>query len=191
MNEKPMAERADSLLGQRESLPPDWLNEVGVLKRREIEARILLPMLRAFAKSFGERQVLEIARAVILNLARQQGAEMAQQRGCCDLHSFADALSDWKKDDAYVMRVLEQSDDRLSFDVTRCRYAEMYQQLGVPDLGRVLSCGRDSALMSGFNPEVTLTRTQTIMEGASHCDFRFARRKDAETGPVPDADDND
>jgi hypothetical protein len=41
------------------------------------------------------------------------------------------------------------------------------------DLGASLSCCRDFALIEGVNPAVTLTRTQTIMEGASHCDFRF------------------
>jgi hypothetical protein len=33
--------------------------------------------------------------------------------------------------------------------------------------------GRDFALVEGFNPKINLTRTQTIMEGADYCDFRF------------------
>jgi predicted ArsR family transcriptional regulator len=162
-------------------LPPaDHLNEVGVLKRREIEARILLPILEAFEKQFGEQRVREIAREVILELARAQGAELMQQAGCCNLRTFAVALDDWKKGDAYDMQVLEQSDDRLDFNVTRCRYAEMYHRLGVPWLGRLLSCNRDYALIEGFNPDVKLTRTQTIMEGAAYCDFRFERRPNSE-----------
>jgi hypothetical protein len=52
----------------------------------------------------------------------------------------------------------------------------MYHRLGVPWLGRLLSCNRDYALIEGFNPDVKLLRTQTIMEGASYCDFRFERR---------------
>jgi hypothetical protein len=36
-----------------------------------------------------------------------------------------------------------------------------------------LSCARDYALIEGFNPDVSLKRTQTIMEGATHCDFRY------------------
>jgi hypothetical protein len=28
-------------------------------------------------------------------------------------------------------------------------------------------------MIAGFNPDLKLTRTQTVMEGASHCDFRF------------------
>jgi hypothetical protein len=61
--------------------------------------------------------------------------------------------------------------------VTRCRYAEMYRELGMADLGRVLSCNRDGAFCMGFNPAIQLTRTQTIMEGAACCDFRYALAK--------------
>lgn len=49
----------------------------------------------------------------------------------------------------------------------------MYRDLGVPELGVLLSCNRDHALIEGFSDNVTLTRTQTIMEGAPYCDFRF------------------
>jgi hypothetical protein len=49
----------------------------------------------------------------------------------------------------------------------------MYRALGVPELGALLSCNRDAALIEGFNPAVKLTRTQTIMNGASFCDFRY------------------
>jgi hypothetical protein len=57
--------------------------------------------------------------------------------------------------------------------VTKCRYAKFYQSLGIPELGAVLSCNRDYALIEGFNADIALTRTQTIMQGASHCDFRY------------------
>jgi hypothetical protein len=31
-------------------------------------------------------------------------------------------------------------------------------------------------MIAGFNPELELVRTQTVMEGASHCDFRFRKK---------------
>ena len=71
------------------------------------------------------------------------------------------------------IEMLEKTPQRLSFNVVRCRYAEMYRSLGLADLGASLSCQRDFALSEGFNPEIQLTRTQTLMEGAAYCDFRF------------------
>jgi len=157
-------------------LPADTLNEIGVLKRREVEARILLPVVEALAREFGRDRVVAIVREVIVGVAREQGRQLATRMGDDSLPTFAAALEDWKKGDAYRMDVLEQTDERLAFNVTRCRYAEMYRALGIPELGALLSCNRDFALVEGFNPEVELTRTQTIMEGATHCDFRFVRK---------------
>jgi hypothetical protein len=82
--------------------------------------------------------------------------------------------------------VLEQSPTQLSFNVTRCRYAEMYRAIGLADLGGSLSCQRDFELARGFNPDIRLTRTQTIMEGAAYCDFRFRLAARSEPGTEAD-----
>ena len=158
--------------------PADTLNEIGVLKRREIEARILMPVLEALGDEFGRDRVFEVARRVIADVAQDQGRQLAERMGGNSLTHFATALEDWKKGDAYRMDVLRQDDERFDFNVTRCRYAEMYRALGIPEVGALLSCNRDFALIEGFNPDVELERTQTIMQGATHCDFRFRRRAD-------------
>ncbi len=59
------------------------------------------------------------------------------------------------------------------FDVTRCRYAELYEKAEMKELGFCLSCCRDELFTKGFNPRMKLLRTQTIMQGSSLCDFRF------------------
>lgn len=158
----------------------DTLNDIGVLKRREIEARIVAPLLQALGERFGRAEVLAIARDVIVNVARTQGGELAQAMGNNGLTQLAGSLGAWQKDEAMQMEVLAQSEHEFDFNVTRCRYAEMYRALGLEELGALLSCNRDAALIEGFNPRVALTRTQTILQGASHCDFRY-RVKDGGT----------
>jgi len=61
------------------------LNEIGVLKRREIEARVLAPILEALGNEFGRKEVIEITRRTITEIARQQGRELAEQMGTNDL----------------------------------------------------------------------------------------------------------
>ncbi len=151
----------------------DRLNAVGVLTRREIEARILAPVIDALGQRFGRDEVVAIVREVVAGIARAQGRTMAEARGDASLASFAQTLGPWTKDDALRLRVVQDSPATFDFDVTHCRYAEMYRALGIPELGEVLSCQRDGALIEGFNPAVTLTRTQTIMQGAPCCDFRY------------------
>ncbi|PWH17779.1 MAG: hypothetical protein DDG59_07650 [Anaerolineae bacterium] len=144
-----------------------------MLKRREIEARILKPVLEAFARELGWERTIEILQGVIIAIAREQGRELAQSQGGCSLQQFAASLENWQKDDAMQIDILVQNEEEFSFNVQRCRYAEMYRALGMEQLGRVLSCSRDQALIEGFNPEIELTRTQTILEGAPFCDFRY------------------
>jgi hypothetical protein len=151
------------------------LNMVGVLVRREIEARILASVLAALGDEFGRERVLEIARQAIIEIAQKQGAQLAVSLEQNDLPGFAQALEAWKVGNALQLEVLEQNEAVLFFNVTRCRYAEMYQELGQPELGFALSCSRDYALIHGYNPNIQLERPQTIMEGAPFCIFRYRR----------------
>jgi hypothetical protein len=145
-----------------------------LLEQREIEARVIGPLVRGFAAEIGPEKALEVVRKVISGLAREGGADLARRLGRASLEAFAGVVDElWSAGGALEIEVLERTPERLSFNVTRCKYAEMYRALGLADLGGSLSCVRDFALIEGFNPDVTLTRTRTIMEGASHCDFRF------------------
>jgi hypothetical protein len=156
----------------------DELNaKIGVLTRREVEARILIPVINALGNSFGRDEVLAIVRDTIVNIAREQGAALSQQMGGDSLKNFVDSLAYWTQDQALEIDVIEESDDLLSFNVTRCRYAELYESLGIREIGTSFSCTRDFALIEGFNPDISLERTQTIMEGAEYCDFRYRRKK--------------
>jgi len=155
------------------------LNQIGVLTRREIEARVLAPFVDALGREFGRERVLAMLRDVVVDLAREQGRQLAEGGGDRSLNAFADTLEPWTRDGALSLQIHEQSETRLSFDVTRCRYAELYRALGIPEAGATLSCNRDAALIEGFNPEISLTRTQTIMQGAPCCDFRYEKRDPA------------
>ncbi len=152
-------------------------SEIGMLAQREIEARIAGPLIKAFMAEIGEERALEIAQEVIVSLAKESGEMLRELAGGGSLEDFAKGMARWSKDDAVTSDLLEVTPDKISMNTTRCRYAEMYRELGMADLGFALSCARDFALVEGFNPKIKLERTQTIMEGAEHCDFRFTLRK--------------
>ena len=78
--------------------------------------------------------------------------------------------------------VVKQAPDAFDVNVTGCRYAKFYNELGAPELGFLLTCSADFDMAEGYGTGVQLTRTQTIMQGASHCDFRYIlKRREAET----------
>ncbi len=147
--------------------------KIGVLTRRETEARILIPVIQALGEVLGREQVIHIVGQTIIQIARDQGRDLAAVMGGNTAADFKDALEFWTKEGALEMEILEMNGTCLRFNVTRCRYAQMYKALGAQDLGGVFSCNRDGALIQGFNPHARMTRTRTIMAGDGVCDFEY------------------
>ena len=90
---------------------------------------------------------------------------------------MASAFELYAAEHALEYKVQEQSQDSFELDVTECRYAQFFRELGAPELGFLLVCSSDFHMVDGFGPDIELKRTQTIMQGASHCDFRYRRQK--------------
>jgi hypothetical protein len=132
--------------------------------------------VEALSSEFERERVLAILSETIINIARKQGAERAAAVGDDSLVAFSQSAGDWRKGNALEIEILEQDEEHYNFNVTRCRYAEMYRSLGLGELGAVLSCNRDYSLVEGFNPEIQLERAQTIMKGAPTCTFRYSRK---------------
>lgn len=146
-----------------------------ILERRRIEAEFAKALLATMERHLPPDRARAILAEAIVTMARDTGAAMAkEQGGTNDLAAFAALLPRWQQDDALAMEFIERSASRLDFNVTRCRYAEIYRELGVPELGALLSCNRDGEFCRGYNPAIRMERTQTIMQGAPHCDFRYS-----------------
>jgi hypothetical protein len=149
------------------------IDEMPVLERRRIEALVLGPVIRAFQAEFGESRTNAIVRDVMVGIATEQGKALSARTGGENLTDYEAAKGAWRKHNALETREISSSPERYEFDVTRCRYAEMYREIGYGDLGGILSCSRDFAFGHGFNPEIELRRDHTIMSGDPICDFRY------------------
>lgn len=149
--------------------------EISLIEKREIEALIAAPLIKGYAELIGFKKSLEIAAGVIRGLAHDAGRQMAAERGSNSLRDLADVVKTvWAHGgEALDVEFGKISDAVLDFRVTRCRYAEQYETLGLSKFGYSLSCSRDVAFAEGFNPKIKMSRTQTIMKGASFCAFRF------------------
>ena len=158
--------------------------ELGILARRRIEAAIIAPIYHEMRGAVGEEKARDILRRAIRRAAIDAGTEMASRaNGEANLESFKAILPLWTKDDALTIEVIDDKPGLLDFNVRRRRYAETYRAMGLGDIGDILSCNRDGAFCEGYDPRIKLTRTQTIMGGASHCDFRYRLSPAPRTSP--------
>ena len=136
---------------------------ISVLEQAKIQSRVLVPLIKALQAELGEARANALVRRTLGELYRRYGEEFWQAKNERNLgEAIASAFKTYARDDALEYRVREQAQD---------------EALGEPDLGFLLVCSADFDTAEGFGGDVKLTRTQTIMQGASHCDFRYVRVK--------------
>ncbi len=157
----------------------DSIAEMPILVRRRIEAEFAKGIYDEMKAELGEDAARRILTNAIVKLAKQGAAGFAAQApgGQPSLDHFRDIQRLWTANDALRTEVVKSTPTEFHFNVVRCRYSEMYREMGLADLGAVLSCNRDGAFCEGYDPKLTLERTQTLMGGASHCDFRYTRNE--------------
>ena len=156
-----------------------------VLERAKIQAQVLVPLVKALQAELGAARANALVRKTLGELYRGYGEEFAKSKNETDLGKFvASAFKTYARDDALEYDVIEQTADAYAINIRRCRYAEFYKELGEPELGFLLVCTADFAVADGFGGDVKLTRTQTIMQGDDHCNFRYRRVKKRTDDPA-------
>lgn len=136
---------------------------------------MLVPVIRALQERFGTEAVNEVVGTAIRELARSQGAALRERNPIDTVVQLRSRLTSGPiSEGSLTVEVVDPGNDvEWGFDVQHCQFVDMYASLGASDLGFLLSCNRDFASFEGMAPGLEFDRTQTRMEGASHCDFRY------------------
>ena len=135
---------------------------------------MLVPLVKTLQAELGEARANDLVRKALGDLYRRYGEKWWRSQGARGFEEkMASAFEMFAAGDALKYDVLKETPDTFDLNVTQCRYAEFYKKIGAPELGFLLTCSADFSHAEGFGADVELTRTQTIMQGASHCDFRY------------------
>ena len=156
---------------------------ISLLDQLKVEAQILHPVLEALRAELSKERADELVAGAVRDWRREVIARLGSMMPGTPREKFerfmdaneqraagGDVDFDWLRRDADVIDV----------DVTGCRYADLFHALDEPALGAALACECDNHMADVVGPELEYSRTQTIMGGASCCDFRF-RLKDGES----------
>jgi hypothetical protein len=144
---------------------------------RELQAPLVSALIKGYAKLIGEDKAFDVAQEIINHDAVLSGNTLAKEVSGNSLKHLLEAIQKfWTTDGAMKLENISLDKTHLSFDVTYCGYSEIYKKLGIQELGTLMSCSRDFAFMEGFNPEIELKRTKTIMKGDSICNFCYVMK---------------
>jgi hypothetical protein len=155
------------------------MTELPTLTKRKLQAQVIGPIYAEMVAELGEARASAILDSAIKKAAIAEGLSFAAKApgGVTSMADFIKLYENWTADGALEIDVLQADDQTFNFNVTRCKYAETYKEMGLGKIGHLLSCNRDGTFCEGYDPKIRLERNQTIMEGASCCTFRYRYEK--------------
>ena len=153
----------------------DDKDELPTLTKRRIQAEVIGPIYAEMVAAIGEEAASAILDAAIRKAAVAEGKAFAAKASgaVTSMADFIKLYELWTHDGALEIEVHAASDRAFDFDVTRCKYAETYQAMGLGRIGHLMSCNRDGTFCQGYDPKIKLDRQHTIMAGAPRCTFRY------------------
>ncbi len=149
---------------------------LSLLDKTRIQAQVLVPVLRALRTELGQERADAIVKDKRLrDWSKQLFAAVGESVEGSPRRKWAamqTALTEITEREVTV-EMNRHDKEALEFDVTHCRFAEFFRALGEPELGALLVCATDFDIVAAGGSEVSLTRDQTLMQGAPSCTFRY------------------
>src|SRR5258708_3537968 len=148
---------------------------ISLLDKTRIQAQVLVPVMRALRSELGRDKADAIVRDALREWSKQlfaaigDGIEGSPRRKWA---AMQDALGDATLREV-SFDMLRHDKEALEFNVTTCGFAEFFRALGEPELGALLVCQTDVDIVAAAGDEVHFDRSQTLMQGASCCTFRY------------------
>lgn len=146
------------------------------------QATVLVPVVKALEKELGEEKARRLVRDAIGDHFRDFGKVAFGETEKTEGKHFGNRINSlfdmFAEGDALDFEVEESTEDSIKVKVTRCKYAQFYKELGAPELGFLFVCYQDYPMNTGMGDDIVLERPQTIMQGATHCQFNWYVARD-------------
>ncbi len=144
--------------------------KTSILEATKIQARAVIPIVKALEAEMGK----DAAHALVGRAIAENYVAWREKLGFVEnSHPRDDANAP-----AFPVEntVVEDSDEAYGHDVTGCVFADYFRSIGEAEIGALMTCGVDFAAEARIRPNWEFSRTQTRMQGATCCDFRWRKR---------------
>lgn len=149
--------------------------DIPLLDKVRIQAQVLVPVMRALRAELGRHKADAIVSEALRGWSREIFAAAA--RGIEGPPGRKFARMDKALAEATLQEVsvdMHRRDrEAVEFDITSCRFADFFREIGEPELGALLVCQTDIEIAAAGGDDVRFERSQTIMKGAPSCTFRY------------------
>ncbi len=155
-------------------------NEVASLKqllakKEELALIAKADLLQLIISRYGDE-----AESLIDNHLKESVKKWAQETAALDLKNgkkndiqgLIDFLWEPLKAEGFEFSY-QINDGSYQMKVTKCPMAEIAKRNGIEKWGYKFSCMNDEPICEGYNPQIKMKRTKTMMEGDEYCDHLY------------------
>jgi len=146
-------------------------------KRVEIHSESLVPVVKTLEKELGKDRAHALVRKGLANWAREAYAKIRKGFPGNPIGLIEMGAKMLEAEGVQDYEFLKRTEESVDFNVTRCKFADLFKNTGDTEIGYLIICELDFPMAKGLGPDVELKRTQTIMQGAAYCDFRYSIKK--------------
>ena len=140
-----------------------------LLKQKiRVAAGLSVQLLHAMEERFGP-EARQVVRDMAENIKPKPRTDAGEPEK--DLSEFCARLDEACIGSHRWQQIINES-DRIGYHYTRCMFAEIYRELGEPQLGYVI-CAGDEPGVKSYNPKLGFKRTKVLMNGDELCDHVF------------------
>jgi L-2-amino-thiazoline-4-carboxylic acid hydrolase len=147
--------------------------KTSMLDAVKIQARAVIPIVKALEREIGKPRAHALVGAAIANDYAKWQAQRIPVR---NLHPRRNGDNPFPVE----RQIVDDTESSFAVNMTSCQFADYFRSIGEPEIGALLTCGVDFANEAVQRPDWLFERTQTLMQGAPFCDFRW-RRKSRDT----------
>ena len=150
-------------------------SQISYLNRVKAQSEVLIPILNRLRKELGEDRANGLVYGALRDWSRDVFAEVGSKKKGSGFEIWSEMSEelDALAADDIEFETLREDSEALDLNVTSCKFAQFFKELGEPELGAILTCEVDHHIAAASCQEVQLDIEKTIMKGDKLCDFRF------------------
>jgi len=147
---------------------------IWICEKKYITERVAY--LKALTSKFGEK-VIKIAALAKRKINEQKMRAFRKEKGRLAPREVFFQSAFWEEgavDKASLeFEIVEDSEKVFEVRISKCKYAELFRELGAGEIGYAMLCDMDFYEVKAFDPKLELQRTKTLMMGDDCCNHRY------------------
>ena len=153
--------------------------EIPLLDEIKMQTDVIIPIMQTLRKELGKEKADALISDALRPYIRSVYHKIGERKSGTPFEKWEKVWDDIRPriGDNVEREFIINDETSRDYNVKKCRFAEFFKELGEPELGMIMMCDFDYYIAEIGDPVVELTRTQTIMEGAEHCDFCYRFKK--------------